>query len=244
MSKLTGRTAVITGATSGMALATAKLFVAEGAKVIITGRHQDKLDHAVAALGDNVTAVQADSGNLDDLGRLAEIVRNKHGHLDILFASAGVGSVSDRLGSITPESFDAIVGVNFRGTVFTVQELLPLLTDGASIIFNGTTSATKGVPGAGVYSASKAALRSLARTWAAELKNRGIRVNVISPGSIDTPMFGTVTAEFREQVAATIPLGRFGTSEDIAAAALFLASDDASFITGTNLVVDGGFSQL
>jgi NAD(P)-dependent dehydrogenase (short-subunit alcohol dehydrogenase family) len=244
MSKLTGKTAVITGATSGMALATARLFVAEGAHVVITGRHKDKLDNAVAGLGDNVTAVQADSGNLDDLARLAETVREQHGHVDVLFASAGVASVADPLGSITPESFDAIVGVNFRGTVFTVQEMLPLLTDGASIILNGTTSATKGVPGAGVYSASKAALRSLARTWAAELKDRGIRVNVISPGSIETPLFGTVTPEFREQVAAAIPLGRFGTSEEIAAAALFLASGDAGFITGANLVVDGGYSHL
>jgi NAD(P)-dependent dehydrogenase (short-subunit alcohol dehydrogenase family) len=244
MPKLDGKVAVITGATSGMALATAKLFVAEGAHVFITGRRKDKVDEAVAAIGHNVTGVQADSGNLDDLARLAETVREHHGRVDVLFASAGIGSVSDPLGSITPDSFDTLVAVNFRGTVFTVQYLLPLMSDGASIILNGTTSATKGIPGAGVYSASKAAVRSLARTWAAELKDRGIRVNVISPGSIDTALFSTVTPEFREQIASAIPLGRLGTSEEIAAAALFLASPDASFITGANLVVDGGFSHI
>ena len=244
MPKLDGKVAVITGATSGMALATAKLFVAEGAHVYITGRRKDKVDEAVAAIGRNVTGVQADSGNLDDLARLAETVREHHGRVDVLFASAGAGSVSDPLGSITPDSFDTLVAVNFRGTVFTVQYLLPLMSDGASVILNGTTSATKGIPGAGVYSASKAAVRSLARTWAAELKDRGIRVNVISPGSIDTALFSTVTPEFREQITSAIPLGRLGTSEEIAAAALFLASPDASFITGANLVVDGGFSHI
>ena len=244
MPKLDGKVAVITGATSGMALATARLFAAEGAHVFITGRRKDKLDEAVADIGHSVTGVQADSGNLDDLARLAEIVREHHGRVDVLFASAGFGSISDPLGSITPDSFDTLVAVNFRGTVFTVQYLLPLMSDGASIILNGTTSATKGIPGAGVYSASKAAVRSLARTWAAELKDRGIRVNVISPGSIDTALFSTVTPQFREQVTAAIPLGRLGTSEEIAAAALFLASPDASFITGANLVVDGGFSHI
>ena len=244
MPRLDGKTAVITGATSGMALATAKLFVAEGAHVFITGRHRDRLDEAVADIGHDVTGVQADSGNLEDLARLAETVRAERGHLDVLFVSAGLGSVSDPLGSITPESFEAMVGVNFRGTVFTVQDLLPLMNDGASIILNSTTSATKGIPGAGVYSASKAAVRSLARTWAAELKHRGIRVNVISPGSIDTALFDTVTPEFRDQISALIPLGRLGTSEEIAAAALFLASSDASFMTGANLVVDGGFSHV
>jgi NAD(P)-dependent dehydrogenase (short-subunit alcohol dehydrogenase family) len=244
MSKLDGKVAVITGATSGMALATATLFVAEGADVVITGRDQARLDEAVAAIGHNVTSVRADSGDLDDLARLAQTVREVHGRVDVLFASAGLGSVSDPLGSITPESFDAMVGVNFRGTVFTVQNLLPLMSDGASIILNGTTSATKGIPGAGVYSASKAAVRSLARTWAAELKDRRIRVNTLSPGSIDTALFSTVSPEFRDQITAMIPLGRLGTSEEIATAALFLASNDAGFITGSNLVVDGGFSQL
>jgi NAD(P)-dependent dehydrogenase (short-subunit alcohol dehydrogenase family) len=244
MSKLDGKVAVITGATSGMALATAKLFVAEGAHVFITGRRNDKLDEAVASIGHNVTGVQADSANLDDLARLAETVQEQRGRVDTLFASAGRGSVSDLLGSITPDSFDALVGVNFRSTVFTVQYLLPLMSDGASIILNGTTSATKGIPGAGVYSASKAAVRSLARTWAAELKDRGIRVNVISPGSIETAALSTVTPEFREQLISAIPLGRLGTSEEIAAAALFFASADASFITGANLVVDGGFGQV
>lgn len=244
MSKLDGKVAVITGATSGMALATAKLFVAEGAHVFITGRRKDKLDEAVAAIGHNVTGVQADSADLDDLARLAETVQEQSGQVDVLFASAGRGSVSDVLGNITPDSFDALVGVNFRATVFTVQYLLPLMSDGASIILNGTTSATKGIPGAGVYSASKAAVRSIARTWAAELKDRGIRVNVISPGSIETAAMSSVTPEFREQLISAIPLGRLGTSEEIASAALFFASADASFITGTNLVVDGGFGQV
>ena len=162
MPKLDGKVAVITGATSGMALATARLFVAEGAHVFITGRRKDKVDEAVAAIGHNVTGVQADAGNLNDLARLAETVREHHGRVDVLFASAGAGSVSDPLGSITPDSFDTLVAVNFRGTVFTVQYLLPLMSDGASIILNGTTSATKGIPGAGVYSASKAAAHSRA----------------------------------------------------------------------------------
>ena len=244
MPKLDGKVAVITGATSGMALATAKLFVAEGAYVFITGRDKARLDEAVAAIGHDVTGVQADSGDLNDLARLAETVREHHGRVDVLFASAGLGSVSDPLGSITPDKFDALVGVNFRGTVFTVQYLLPLMSEGASIILNGTTSATKGIPGAGVYSASKAAVRSLARTWAAELKVRGIRVNVVSPGSIDTALFSTVSPEFREQITAAIPLGRLGTSEEIGTAALFLASSDSSFMTGANLAVDGGFSQI
>lgn len=244
MLKLDGKVAVITGATSGMALATAKLFVAEGAHVFITGRRQDALDEAIAEIGHDVTGVRADSGNLEDLARLAETVRERRGRVDVVFASAGLGSVSDPLGSITPESFEAIVGVNFRGTVFTVQNLLPLISDGASIILNGTTSATKGIPGAGVYSASKAAVRSLARTWAAELKDRRIRVNVISPGSIETALFSTVPAEFREQIISAIPLGRLGTSEEIATAALFLASSDSSFMTGADLVVDGGFSHI
>ena len=244
MRKLDGKVAVITGGTSGMALATAKLFVAEGAHVVITGRDRNRLDEAVAAIGHNATGVQADSGDLNDLARLAETVREHHERVDVLFASAGLGSVSDPLGSITPETFDAMVGVNFRGTVFTVQYLLPLMSDGASIILNGTTSATKGIPGAGVYSASKAAVRSLARTWAAELQVRGIRVNVVSPGSIDTALFSTVSPEFREQITGAIPLGRLGTSEEIGTTSLFLASSDSSFITGANLVVDGGFSQI
>jgi NAD(P)-dependent dehydrogenase (short-subunit alcohol dehydrogenase family) len=243
MSKLDGKVAVITGATSGMALATAKLFAAEGAHVFITGRRKEQLDEAVAAIGHNVTAVQADSGNLDDLARLAETVREQQGRVDVLFASAGTG-IFEPLGSITPESFDTHVGVNFRGTLFTVQGLLPLMSEGASIILNGTTSATKGIPTTGVYSATKAAVRSLARTWAAELTDRGIRVNVVSPGSIDTALFATVTPEFREQVISGIPMGRLGTSEEIAAAALFFASADSSFVTGANLVVDGGFSQI
>jgi NAD(P)-dependent dehydrogenase (short-subunit alcohol dehydrogenase family) len=242
--KLDGKVAVVTGATSGMGLATASLFAAEGAHVFITGRRREKLDEAVAAIDGDVTAVQADSGDLADLVALADVVREGEGRVDILFASAGLASVSEPLGSITPESFDAMVGVNFRGTLFTVQYLLPLMSEGASIILNGTTSATKGIPGTGVYSASKAAVRSLARTWAAELKDRGIRVNVISPGSIDTALFETVPPEFREQVKTAIPLGRFGTSEEIASAALFFASSDSGFVNGANLVVDGGFSQI
>jgi NAD(P)-dependent dehydrogenase (short-subunit alcohol dehydrogenase family) len=186
--KLENKVAVITGATSGMALATAKLFIEEGAYVFITGRSQERLDKAIKEIGKNVTGVQGDSGNLADLDRLFETVKKEKGHIDVLFASAGVGELNDSLGSITAKGFDNIFNVNVRGTFFTVQKALPLMKDGGSIILNSSIAGVKGFPGTTVYSASKAAVRSFARTWTAELKGK-IRVNVISPGTIDTAIF-------------------------------------------------------
>jgi NAD(P)-dependent dehydrogenase (short-subunit alcohol dehydrogenase family) len=244
VSKLNGKIAVITGATSGMALATAKLFVEEGAHVFITGRRKDKLDEAVAAIGHNVAGVQGDTGNLADLDRLVETVATEKGRVDVLYASAGIGALAEPLETVTEESFDDVFTVNVRGTLFTVQKLLPLMSVGASIILNSTAAAVKGVPGTTVYAASKATLRSFARTWTAELADRNIRVNLISPGPIDTPTFDGILAEFRDQIIATVPVGRFGTSTEIATAALFLASTDSSFVTGTDLFVDGGMAQV
>jgi NAD(P)-dependent dehydrogenase (short-subunit alcohol dehydrogenase family) len=241
--KLEKRVAVITGATSGMALATAKLFVEEGAYVFITGRGQEKLDKAVKVIGKNITGVQGDAGNLADLDRLFEIVKNEKGHIDILFASAGVGEFNNPLGSITEKGFDDTFNLNVRGTLFTVQKALPLMKDGGSIILNSSIAGVIGFPGITVYSASKAAVRSFARTWTAELKGR-IRVNVISPGPIDTAIFDGVPQEMKDGLASIIPMGRMGKPGEIAAVALFLASDDSSFITGIELSVDGGAAQV
>ncbi|HUB27853.1 MAG TPA: SDR family NAD(P)-dependent oxidoreductase, partial [Tepidisphaeraceae bacterium] len=192
MARLSGKVAVITGATSGMALATAKLFVEEGAYVFITGRRQEKLDSAVKEIGRNVTGVQGDAGNLSDLDRLYKTVKEKKGHIDVLFASAGIGDMNSPIGSVTEKGFDDTFNVNVRGTLFTVQKALPLLKDGASIILNGSIAGMTGFPGLCVYNASKAAVRSFARTWTSELKARKIRVNVISPGPIDTAVFERV----------------------------------------------------
>ena len=244
MGKLDGKVAVITGATSGMALATARLFVAEGAHVYLTGRRKDRLDAAVAELGSAATGVQGDSGSLDDLDRLAETVRAGHGRLDVLFASAGIGELTEPLTAVTPDSFDQVFGVNVRGTLFTVQKLLPLMTDGGSVILNSSAGAVKGVPGSTVYSASKAALRSFARTWTAELAQRRIRVNLISPGPIDTATFDNIPDQIRTSVTAMVPAGRFGTPDEIAHTALFLAAADSSFVYGTELYVDGGLAQV
>jgi NAD(P)-dependent dehydrogenase (short-subunit alcohol dehydrogenase family) len=244
MAKLAGKVAVITGATSGMALATARLFVEEGAYVFITGRRQAHLDAAVRDLGKNVTGVQGDAGSLTDLDRLYETVKATKGRIDVLFASAGIGDLDSPLGTVTEEGFDRVVGVNVRGTLFTVQKALPLLSDGASIILNGSIAGVKGMPGASVYSASKAAVRSFARTWTAELKDRKIRTNVISPGPIDTPALVNVPAEMKAGFASMVLLGRLGESEEIATVALFLASDDSSFINGAELFVDGGLAQV
>ncbi|GAA4585809.1 SDR family oxidoreductase [Planotetraspora phitsanulokensis] len=244
MSKLEGKVAVITGATSGMALATARAFVAEGAHVFITGRRKDKLDAAVAQLGPNVTGVQADSGDLADLDRLAGTIREERGRVDILFASAGNGLLNEPLNAVTEESFDHVFDINVRGTLFTVQKLLPLLSDGASIVLNSSAGASKGVPGSTVYLASKAALRSFARTWTAELKDRDIRVNVISPGPIDTPGVEDLPEATKDLIASMVPLGRYGTPDEIARAVLFLASSDSSFVAGTELFVDGGVAQV
>lgn len=242
--KLENKIAVITGATSGMALATAKLFVQEGAHVYITGRRQELLDAAVAEIGKNVTGVRADSGSLEDLDKLFETIKREKGRIDVLYASAGVGHFNIGIDAITPEEYQRVFDVNVRGTVFTVQKALPLLSEGASIIMTGSIAGVKGFPGMGIYSASKAALRSFARTWTLDLQPRKIRVNVLSPGSIDTATFDGVPQEIRDSFTEKIPMGRFGTSEEIASAALFLASDDSSFITGIDLFVDGGTAQI
>ena len=248
MGKLDGKVAVITGGTSGMALATAKLFVAEGAYVFITGRRQEQLDKAVKEIGKNVTGVQGDAGSPTDLDRLYAAVGAAKKKIDVLFASAGIGNLDESLAAVTEESFDKVFDVNVRGTLFTVQKALPLLRDGASVILNGSIAGSIGYPGASVYCASKAAVRSYARTWTADLKDRKIRVNVLSPGPIDTPAFDAVPAETRErmktQFTTLVPMGRMGTSEEIATVALFLASSDSSFVTGIELFVDGGMAQV
>ena len=248
MEKLNGKVAVITGGTSGMALATAKLFVAEGAHVFITGRRQEQLDKAVKEIGDNVTGVQGDAGTLADLDRLYEAVSAAKKKIDVLFASAGIGELDKPLGTVTEEGFDKVFAVNVRGTLFTVQKALPLLNDGASVILNGSIAGSKGFASGSVYAASKAAVRSFARVWTSELKGRKIRVNVLSPGPIDTPAFDGMPAETREQMKAqftsVVPMGRMGKSEEIATAALFLASSDSSFVTGIELFVDGGAAQI
>jgi len=243
MGKLEGKVAVITGATSGMALATAKLFVAEGAYVFITGRRQQQLDVAVKAIGRNVTGVQGDAGNLADLDRLYDTVRREKGRIDVLFASAGVGE-SVPIGEVTEAQFDHTFGVNVRGTLFTVQKALPLFADGGSIIMNGSIAGVKGFSGFGVYSASKAAVRSFARTWTVDLKARNIRVNVLSPGTIDTGIFEGVAKDAKDYFVSLIPRGTIGRPEEIATAALFLASSDSSFVTGIELCVDGGVAQI
>jgi NAD(P)-dependent dehydrogenase (short-subunit alcohol dehydrogenase family) len=243
MAKLKDKIAVITGATSGMALATAKLFVEEGAYVFITGRRQQNLDDAVKAIGRNVTGVQCDASNLADLDRLYETVKREKGRIDILFASAGVGDLAS-IDNVTEEHFDHIFGVNVRGTVFTVKKALPLFSNGGSIIMNGSIAGIKGFPGFGVYSASKAALRSFARVWTVDLKDRNIRVNVLSPGTIDTPILEGLPKEMIDQMVTLIPRGTMGRPEEIATAALFLASSDSSFVTGTELFVDGGTAQI
>jgi NAD(P)-dependent dehydrogenase (short-subunit alcohol dehydrogenase family) len=243
MQKLRSKVAVITGGTSGMALATAKLFVEEGAYVFITGRRQKQLDDAVKAIGRNVTGVQGDAGNLADLDRLYQTVKEQKGRIDVLFASAGVGEFAP-IGEVTEEHFDKIFGVNVRGTLFTVQKSLPLFNDGGSIIMNGSIAGVKGFPSFGVYSASKAALRSFARTWTLDLKARNIRVNVLSPGTIDTPILEGVPQEAKDYFVSLIPRGTMGRPEEIATAALFLASSDSSFVTGGELFVDGGVAQI
>jgi len=241
--KLENKVAVITGATSGMALATAKLFVEEGAYVFITGRSQERLDKAVKEISKNITGVQGDAGNLADLDRLFETVKKEKGRIDVLFASAGVGELSKPLGSISEKGFDDSFKVNVRGTLFTVQKALPLIKDGGSIILNSSIAGVKGFPGTTVYSASKAAVRSFARTWTAELKGR-IRVNVISPGPIDTAIFDGVPQEMKDGFASIVPMGRMGKPGEIASVALFLASDDSIFVTGIELFVDGGAAQV
>jgi NAD(P)-dependent dehydrogenase (short-subunit alcohol dehydrogenase family) len=243
MGKLKGKVAVITGGSSGLALASAKRFVEEGAYVFITGRKQEALDEAVKLIGRNVTGVRGDVSNLDDLDRLFDTVKREKGKIDVLFASAGKGEAA-KLGEITEQHFDAGFGLIVRGTLFTVQKALPLLNDGASIITTGSVASVKGFPGFGVYAASKAALRSFARTWLNELKGRHIRVNVLSPGQVDTPDSRRLDKETREMFESLIPRGKMGRPEEIAAVALFLASDESSYVNGVDLAVDGSFSAI
>ena len=243
MGKLEGKVAVITGGSSGLALASAQRFVEEGAYVFITGRRQEALDDAVKLIGRNVTGVRGDAANLDDLDHLFETVRKQKGKIDILFASAGKGQPAV-LGDITEQHFDGEFGLIVRGTLFTAQKALPLLNDGASIILTGSVASVKGFPGFGVYAASKAALRSFARTWLNELKGRKIRVNVLSPGQVDTPDSQRLDKATREMFESLIPRGKMGRPEEIAAAALFLASDDSSYVNGMDFAVDGGFSAV
>jgi NAD(P)-dependent dehydrogenase (short-subunit alcohol dehydrogenase family) len=242
MGKLQGKVAVITGGTSGIGLATAKLFVREGAQIFITGRRQKELDEAVEVIGSNVTGVQGDVAKLADLKRLYETVKVK-GRIDIVFANAGVGEFAP-LGEITEEHFDKLFNINVKGTLFTVQMALPLLNDGGSIILTGSVAGIKGTPAFGVYGATKAAIRLFVRTWTVELKNRHIRANVVSPGPIDTPAVGQLPPEAMARIASTVPMGRMGEPDEIAKAALFLASDDSSFVTGIELFVDGGRAQI
>ncbi len=249
MGRLEGKIAVVTGANSGIGLASAKRFVAEGAHVYITGRRHEELDKAAAAIGPGVTAVQGDVSDLGDLDRLFAKVRSEHGRLDILLANAGLGAL-EPLGQITEAAVDLVLGVNVKGTVFTVQKGLPLMREGGSIILLGSTTGVMGTPAFSVYSASKAAIRNLARSWAQDLKGTGIRVNVLSPGATATPGLlgalarsGAADAMIAGLIAQT-PLGRMAEPEDIAAVALFLASDDSASMTGSEVFADGGMAQV
>jgi NAD(P)-dependent dehydrogenase (short-subunit alcohol dehydrogenase family) len=249
MGKLEGKLALITGGTSGIGLATAKEFVKEGAHVFVTGRREPELAAAVEAIDRNVTGVQGDVSNLADLDRLFVQIQQEKGRLDIVFANAGVARYAT-LGEISEELYDSIFDVNVKGLLFTVQKALPLLPDGASIILNSSIVGSKGLSSNSVYSATKATVRSFARTWTTDLKHRRIRVNAVSPGSIDTPGLSDLLAsaqagqERLKLIANAVPLGRFGRPEEIARAVVFLASDDSSYITGAELFVDGGFAQV
>lgn len=244
MGKLDGKVAIITGGSSGMALASARRFVEEGAYVFITGRRQETLDEAVKLIGRNVTGVRGDAANLDDLDHLFDTVKREKGKIDILFASAGTGEAVP-LGKITEQHFDTAFDLNTRGTLFTVQKALPLFNDGGSIFMTGSIASVKGFPGFSVYSASKAALHAFARAWLNELKDRRIRVNVLSPGQIATPiqeqLFDEETKRYFESL---VPRGKMGHPDEIATVALFLASDDSSFVNGVELYVDGGTSAI
>jgi NAD(P)-dependent dehydrogenase (short-subunit alcohol dehydrogenase family) len=241
--KLEDKTAVITGGTEGIGLATAKLFAKEGAYVFITGRRQRELDAAVKAIGTNAYGVRGDVAKLADIDHLYETISKVKERIDIVFANAGVAEFAP-LGSITEEHFDKLFDINVRGTLFTVQKALPLLNDGGSIILNGSVASVKGTAAFSVYAASKAAIRSFVRTWTTDLKGRHIRSNVVSPGPIDTPLASRQSADVIARIVSTIPMGRMGDPDEIAKAALFLASDDSSFVTGIELFVDGGRGQI
>ena len=245
MGKLSGKIAIVTGGNSGIGLATAKLFAAEGARVVITGRREAELEAAVSEIGHGALGIRGDVTKLADLDKLYVEVKQKFGRIDVLFANAGIAEVAP-LEAVTEAHFDKLFDINVKGLLFTVQKALPLIVDGGSIILNASVANTTGTAAFGVYSATKAAVRSFARTWTSELKDRKIRVNAISPGPIETPIFGKMglpdqqIEEFGANISARIPLGRFGKAEEIAKAALFLASDDASYVAGVDLYVDGG----
>jgi NAD(P)-dependent dehydrogenase (short-subunit alcohol dehydrogenase family) len=248
--RLNGKVAVITGATSGIGLATARIFVAEGAKVFITGRRKDVLDRAVADIGGDVTGIQADSSSMADLDSLYEQVKAQAGRIDVLFTNAGGGTMLP-LGQITQEQVDDTFDRNVKAVVFTVQKALPLMGKGGSIILTGSTAGTEGTAAFSIYSASKAAVRNLARSWALDLKDTGIRVNVVSPGATRTPGLVELAGDdaqaqqgLLDYLASRIPLGRVGEAEEIGKAVLFLASDDASFVNGAELFADGGQAQV
>jgi NAD(P)-dependent dehydrogenase (short-subunit alcohol dehydrogenase family) len=249
MGRLEGRTAVVTGANSGIGFATARRFAAEGATVFMIARRQDVLDAAVAEVGPNATGIRGDVSKLADLDRLYAAVAEQGRGIDVLFANAGGGEFAS-LEQVTEQHFDATFDTNVKGLLFTVQKALPLLNDRASVIVTGSSAATRGNPAFGVYGASKAAVRSLARTWANELKGRGIRVNAIAPGPVATPGIDGLApdeeqaAQLKAMLADGVPLGRMGEPDEIAATALFLASDESSFITGSELAVDGGANQI
>ena len=248
MNKLEGKIALVTGGNSGIGLATARQFVHEGAYVFITGRREPELTAAVQEIGSHVTGVPGDVSNLGDLDRLFGQIKREKGRLDVVFANAGVAQYAP-FGQITEEHYDAIFGINVKGLLFTVQKALPLVPDGASIILNASIVASKGLS-ASVYSATKAAVRSFARTWTTDLQERRIRVNAVSPGFIETPGLNELVAsagvggQRLQMLSTSIPLGRRGTPDEIAKAVVFLASDDSSYITGTELFVDGGFAQV
>ncbi|WP_186121222.1 SDR family NAD(P)-dependent oxidoreductase [Burkholderia gladioli] len=246
--RLNGKVALVTGGSSGIGFAAAKRFAAEGATVYITGRKQEALDAAAAAIGGNVTAVRADSSVVADLDKLYATIRAKSGKLDVVFANAGIAAFVP-LAAVTEEHYDSIVDTNLKGVVFTVKQALPLLSEGASIILTSSTAGFKGMGAFSIYSATKAAIRQLARSWLVDLKDQKIRVNVISPGMVDTPAIAGLVGEAnvagtKAHVASQIPLGRIAQPEDIAAAALFLASNDASYVNGIDLPVDGGAGQI
>jgi len=249
MEKLQGKVAVITGGSSGIGLATAQRFVDEGAYVFITGRRQSELDAAAKQIGKNVTGVQGDVSNIADLDRLYATVKQQKGRIDVLFANAGIIELAP-LGSITESHFDKIFNINVKGLLFTVQKALPLFQDGGSIILTGSIGGSKGYEGSDVYGATKAAIRSFARSWTVDLKHRKIRVNAISPGPIETPMTSSMvqSEELGEQLKTNlvnaVPLGRMGSPDEVAKAVLFLASDDSSYVTGIELFVDGGMAQI
>jgi NAD(P)-dependent dehydrogenase (short-subunit alcohol dehydrogenase family) len=247
--RLQGKVAVVTGANSGIGLASAKRFAEEGAKVFMTGRRKDQLDGAVREVGGHARGVQGDIANLADLDRLYEIVKAEAGHLDIVFANAGGGEFAP-FGAITEEHYDRTFEINVKGTLFTVQKALPLLKDGSSVILTGSTAGSTGTPAFSVYAATKAAIRSFARNWIIDLASRGIRINVLAPGATSTPGWhGLADSEEMEkemvrQTLASIPLGRMGDPREIANAALFLASDESSFVNGCELFADGGSAQI